>query len=52
MPPIPTSETAELEPGGLLGELERRQDEVLEQLEALDAQITHVLRGLGVTVDE
>ena len=34
MSPPPTSVTAEQEPGQLLKELEQRQDEVLEQLEA------------------
>ena len=36
MSPPPTSVTAEQEPGQLLKELEQRQDEVLEQLEAWD----------------
>lgn len=36
--------------GALLADLERRQDEVLAQLEALDQQLTSILRGLGVTL--
>lgn len=52
MSPTPTSQTAEEEPGQLLKELEQRQDEVLEQLDALDVQLQDVLKGLGVTLDE
>lgn len=52
MSPTPTSQTTEEEPGQLLKELEQRQDEVLEQLDALDAQLQDVLKGLGVTLDE
>ena len=52
MSPTPTSHAAEYEPGHLLKELEQRQDEVLEQLDDLDAKLTEVLRGLGVTLDE
>ena len=52
MSPPPTSITAEQEPGQLLKELEQRQDEVLEQLEALDQKLNDVLSGLGVTMDE
>ena len=52
MGPPPTSITAEQEPGQLLKELEQRQDEVLEQLEALDQKLNDVLSGLGVTMDE
>lgn len=33
-----------------MADLERRQDEVLAQLEALDQQLTSILRGLGVTL--
>ncbi|MCA9140957.1 MAG: hypothetical protein KDB00_29500 [Planctomycetales bacterium] len=39
-------EPADPQPGGLLGELERRQDDVLEQLDDLDAKLSEVLRGL------
>lgn len=42
--------TTEKEPGHLLHELERRQDQVLEQLDELDAKLTEVLQGLGVTI--
>jgi hypothetical protein len=51
MSPTPTSHTAEIEPGQLLSELERRQDEVLSELDALDAKLKEVLRGLGVSLD-
>ena len=40
------------EPGQLLHDLEQRQDEVLEQLDDLDAKLEEVLKGLGVTQDE
>jgi hypothetical protein len=39
-------------PGGLLGELERRQDDVLRQLDELNERIEAVLVGLGVRLDE
>jgi hypothetical protein len=35
--------------GQLLSELERRQDDVLRGLDELDAKLTEVLRGLGVS---
>lgn len=37
------------QPGGLLGELERRQDDVLSQLDDLDAKLSDVLKGLEPT---
>jgi len=52
MSPSPVSHTVDYEPGHLLDELERRQDEVLLELDALDAKLTEVLRGLGVSLDE
>lgn len=52
MSPTPTSNVDTLEPGQLLLDLERRQDDVLLQLDALDAQLNEVLKGLGVTIDE
>ncbi len=52
MSPTPTSHTSEPEAGQLLYELERRQDEVLSQLDDLDAKLNEVLRGLGVNIDE
>lgn len=52
MSPTQTSQVADLEPGQLLNELERRQDDVLEQLDTLDAQLEEVLRGLGVTLED
>ena len=33
-------------------ELERRQDEVLQQLDDLDSRLREVLEGLGVTVED
>ncbi|QDT04343.1 hypothetical protein K227x_27330 [Rubripirellula lacrimiformis] len=52
MSPTPTSQVADQEPGQLLRELEQRQDDVLNQLDALDAKLTEVLKGLGVTMDD
>jgi hypothetical protein len=52
MSPPPTSHALDIEPGQLLKELEQRQDDVLEQLDALDVQLQEVLQGLGVSVDE
>ena len=52
MSPTPTSQASDNEPGQLLKELEQRQDDVLAQLDALDAKLEEVLKGLGVTVDE
>lgn len=43
MSPIPQPH----EPGHLLADLEQRQDDVLSQLDELDAQLTEVLKGLG-----
>ena len=34
------------QPGGLLGELERRQEDVLNQLDDLDSKLSEVLEGL------
>ncbi len=48
MSPMPTSHT-EAEPGQLLHDLEQRQDEVLMQLDDLDAKLTEVLKGLGAS---
>jgi len=52
MSPHPTSAVPEQEPGQLLKELERRQDEVLEQLDDLDRRLKEVLTGLGVTLQD
>ncbi len=52
MSPTPTSQTDESEPGQLLYELERRQDEALSELEALESRLRDVLAGLGVATDE
>ena len=40
------------EPGQLLTDLEQRQDDVLDQLDQLDAQLSEVLKSLGVGLDE
>ena len=52
MSPTPSNQSTDNEPGQLLKELEQRQDEVLEQLDHLDAQLREVLRGLGSSVEE
>jgi hypothetical protein len=52
MSPTPLSHASEYEPGQLLNELEQRQDEVLIELDELDAKLREVLRGLGVTVED
>ena len=52
MSPTQTSHVTDIEPGQLLNELEQRQDDVLEQLDALDTQLQEVLRGLGVTLED
>ncbi len=52
MSPTPTSLSSETEAGHLLHDLERRQDEVMAQLDDLDAKLSEVLRGLGVSLDE
>ena len=49
MSPIPNVSSREMEPGLLLNELERRQDDVLKQLDDLEDQLDEVLRGLGVS---
>ena len=40
------------EAGSLLADLERRQDDVLAQLDLLDRQVADLLRGLGVTLTD
>jgi hypothetical protein len=45
-PPHFEDEPGDVAPGGLLGELERRQDDVLAQLDDLDAKLSQVLEGL------
>lgn len=45
-PPHFDDESRDPAPGGLLGELERRQDDVLAQLDDLDAKLDQVLKGL------
>jgi hypothetical protein len=44
------SDACDGEAGTLLADLERRQDDVLAQLDALDRQLTGLLQGLGVTL--
>ncbi len=52
MSPKPASHNSDTEAGQLLYELERRQDDVLRDLDELDAKLSEVLRGLGVSVAE
>lgn len=51
MSPTPTSH-ADDAPGQLLHELEQRQDQVLMQLDALDAKLKEVLQANGVTIED
>jgi hypothetical protein len=41
---------ADEQAGSLLADLERRQDDVLAQLDELDRRVSDLLRGLGVTL--
>jgi len=43
---------ADEQAGNLLADLERRQDDVLAQLDDLDRRVSELLRGLGVTLIE
>jgi hypothetical protein len=52
MSPIPSPQANDREPGQLLSELERRQDDALQQLDALETQLDEVLKGLGVSAVE
>src|SRR6056297_2806317 len=52
MSPAVISQISDPEPGQLLRELEKRQDEVLSDLDALDAKLQDVLRGLGVRIED
>ena len=45
-------EPSDTPPGGLLGELERRQEDVLSQLDDLDAKLSDVLKGLEPAQDQ
>ncbi|MEO1618346.1 MAG: hypothetical protein AAFV88_21015 [Planctomycetota bacterium] len=45
-PPHFDDDANDPQPGGLLGELERRQDDVLSQLDDLDEKLNQVLKGL------
>jgi hypothetical protein len=51
---VSASERAEADEqaGNLLADLERRQDDVLAQLDELDRRVSDLLRGLGVTLIE
>ena len=42
---------SDMEPGQLLKDLEQRQDDVLAQLDDLDAKLNEVLKGLGATME-
>ncbi|MEX0825105.1 MAG: hypothetical protein WD119_03015 [Pirellulaceae bacterium] len=52
MSPVQSSPPSDPAPGGLLYELERRQDDVLAQLDELDAQVKELLSSLGVRSEE
>ena len=49
MAPIPSPQSRDFEPGQLLSDLERRQDDALKQLDDLENQLNEVLQGLGIT---
>ncbi|TVQ02262.1 MAG: hypothetical protein EA381_03995 [Planctomycetaceae bacterium] len=44
-----TSSSETSESGNLLADLERRQNDVLQQLDELDLKLCEILKGLGVT---
>jgi hypothetical protein len=44
-----TSSSETSESGNLLADLERRQNDVLQQLDELDHKLCEILKGLGVT---
>lgn len=50
--PLSLSGPDEDAPGQLLADLERRQDDVLAQLDDLEAKLADVLKGLNVDVSE
>lgn len=50
--PLSLSGPEEDAPGQLLADLERRQDDVLAQLDDLEAKLAEVLKGLNVEVLE
>ncbi|SMP70383.1 hypothetical protein SAMN06265222_11333 [Neorhodopirellula lusitana] len=50
--PLSLAETEVDAPGQLLADLERRQDEVLAQLDDLEAKLADVLKGLNVETEE
>lgn len=50
--PLSLSGPDEDAPGQLLADLERRQDDVLAQLDDLEAKLADVLKGLNVEVSE
>ena len=52
MSSTPTSLANDSQAGQLLQELEARQDDVLQQLDDLDAKLHAVLKGLGVSIEE
>ncbi len=50
--PTALSDASQDAPGQLLAELERRQDDVLAQLDDLESKLRDVLRGLNVEMEE
>lgn len=51
MSTVPNAVDLQDAPGQLLRELERRQDDVLSQLDMLNAQVEAVLGKLGIRLD-
>lgn len=50
--PTCLSDPEENAPGQLLADLERRQDEALEQLDDLEKKLCDVLKGLNIEMEE
>jgi len=50
--PTHLSDAEENAPGQLLADLERRQDDVLLQLDDLENKLRDVLRGLNIEMEE
>lgn len=50
--PSSLSDATDTAPGQLLADLERRQDDVLKQLDELEAKLGAVLKGLNIEIDE
>lgn len=49
--PTDLSDSEEIAPGQLLADLERRQDDVLAQLDDLENKLRDVLQGLNVEME-